>query len=213
MEVRRITAELSAVGERLSHLRQQIISLQEWEVELQTTLKVLQRLGDHDPAQPKEPDFPHITPARPPSGPAPRATRLVTPAKGLAAVAGQAVAEMLRAEGKFIRPMKVVHRLRDQHGITIGLGRPGRETSDLSAAIGHGKVPELIVSRQNGWGLTEWNGTAPADRDSTFTSVHSKRVDQRPSGHQFAEVQPPLSDVAHEHDPEPHLAESDVVGR
>ena len=214
MTARRIAAELDVVASRLMLLRQEITSLEQWEMELRTTLKVLQRLGDEEPAQVDRSNFSATEPTMPVTlanstgNPSPQRRRQITPAKGLAAVAGQAVTAMLRERGTFMRPMEVVHLLRDQHGITIGLGKPGRETSDLSAAIGHGKVAELTVSRQDGWGLTEWNGVPPAGRESTI-ALASETPIQQLTRNQAVGVEPSAMDDAHE----PHLTDGGIVGR
>ncbi len=229
MDARRITSEMDAVSERLSLLRQEVISLEQWRAELHTALKVVERLGSGGTTQADGNGFQalatdtrttsgasvasHGTPTLTVGDPLSRPKRQTVPARGLAAKAGQAVIEMLREEGAFLRPMEVVRRLRDQHGITIGLGRPGRETSDLSAAIGHGKVLELTVSRQNGWSLTEWNGNPPGKRELTFTPSHGEGLVSRPSGHEISGTQPSLPDNTFEHDPEPHLADGGAVGK
>lgn len=218
MDAQRITAEMDAVGEHLSRLQKEITGLEQWRLELHTALKVLERLDSTDPMQVKESD---VSPAPTPAsavlatstttaGKTPlRPKRQITPAKGLAAEAGKALIEMLREGGKFLRPMEAVRRLRDERGIIIGLGKPGRETSDLSAAIGHGKISGLTVSRQRGWGLTQWHGTSVAT-ESTFTTT-SEMLAIRAPDDQAVEAQPSVTDDVHE--PEPHLTESNIGGR
>jgi len=95
-------------------------------------------------------------------------------ATGLPGRAGQALIEMLREKGDFIKPLDAVARLKAERGIQIGYGKPGRETSDLSAAIGHGRVPGLVVTRKDGWGLEEWSGIPPVQREQGFFTKTEK---------------------------------------
>lgn len=196
MSVRKIEQELAVVAEKLVNLRRQISELEAWEGELRTSLRVLERLGASEPAnevqparlsgwlaaalegqaahkqnptgQPDTHTVTHQITVRDSDG---QVTRRTIPrdrplATGVPLQAGQALIAMLRAKGDFIKQMEAVERLRHEHGIQIGPGRPGRETSDLSAAIGHGRVPGLVVSRAHGWGLEEWNGIPPSQRQA-----------------------------------------------
>lgn len=182
MSMSQIEAGLMRAGERLSELRRQISETEEWEAQLRTALSVLARLGEGEATQP----LPIFTARTNDAAPRERehmpsvtseSRRVHKPATGLPAEAGQALIAMLRQKGDFIRPMEAVTRLKAEHGIQIGLGKSGRETSDLSAAVGHGRVPGLIVTRGQGYGLEEWKGIAPVDQ----ARVDKVRDDDQPS--------------------------------
>lgn len=190
MSVPQIERELATVAERVAALRREIGELEAWESELQTSLRVLTRLSDgsHGSARPHmnrnaqsgeraqdqaaDPSDVHATTREATVRDAGRTLRhrsydrARSLATGVPLQAGQALIAMLRAKGDFIRQMEAVERLRAEHGIRIGRGRPGRETSDLSAALGHGKVPGLVVTRSDGWGLEEWEGVPRAKRQA-----------------------------------------------
>lgn len=174
MNVKQIEVELARVSDRLIELRRQIGEQEQWEAELHTTLRVLTRLGDASEAiasdDTEEGNGQHtivrVTTVKDKDGSVHRKTyqRTPPPATGVSARAGKALMEMLRLKGNFIRPKDAVARLKTEHNISIGIGKPGRETSDLSSAIGNGRVPGLIVTRQDGWGLEEWQGVPPIER-------------------------------------------------
>jgi hypothetical protein len=156
MSVKRVEAELTAVESRLAALRQEIASPERWEGDLRTSLHVLTRLAGNDPDSQAVSADVHTVVREKRVNDATGEVRQRTVhhgrplATGKALEPGEALVAMLRAGGKHIRPMDAVSRLRDEHGIQIGLGKPGRETSDLSAAIGHGRIPGLVVTRSQG---------------------------------------------------------------
>ena len=178
MSTRQLEAELSAVRSRIQELRVEANRLELWEQRLQSALDVLLLVmteGSQEPGrlpaeqtqdQPQKPRHrpPHPALARPVK------ERGLTPAVGKAASAGNALKEMLRTKGDYIKPLEAVRRLKEEYSLTIGLGKPGRETSDLSAALGHGKVEGLNVSRRLGWGLTEWAEARRIEPVGDFTS-------------------------------------------
>jgi hypothetical protein len=169
MSAQRIGEELAAVTERLAGLRRQMDKLEAWAAELRTSLRVLARLegqtGEHTVVS--------AVTVRDSDGAVIRRTlagKVRPPATGVPLRAGEALKAMLRAKGDFIKPKEAVERLKAEHGIRIGPGKPGRETSDLSSAIGGGRVPGLVVTRSDGWGLEEWNGVPPARREASGTA-------------------------------------------
>lgn len=176
MNVKQIETELGHVSDRLAKLRRQVDEQVKWEAELRTALRVLSRLNGTSEPLPRdtadatsavEHTVVRTTTVRDKDGAVFRKTygRVRPLATGLPAQAGQALIEMLRVKGQFIKPKEAVERLKEEHNIRIGIGKPGRETSDLSSAIGHGRVSGLVVTRQDGWGLEEWKGIPPVERD------------------------------------------------
>jgi len=154
----RIEAELENASDRIARLRGEIEVLKAWQDELHTSLRVIRRLADVGGKH----EFYNFSVSAPATLSISSKHTTITVAKGKAALAGQALIDMIRERGDYIKPVEAVNRLREEHGLTIGPGKPGRETSDLSAALGHGKVPGLMVTRQVGWGLEEWGGIVPA---------------------------------------------------
>ena len=177
----RIEAELIAVTARIERLSMELTKAKDWEAELTTSLRVLRRLAgrreqngeSHDEASQGDDD------AGIALGPEASETEESTSssrrsARGRSDIilrAEAALIQMLREKGDFIRQLDAVNRLRVEHGILIGAGIPGRETSDLSAALGAGKSALLYVTRRSGWGLTEWEGDPPGVRETTNTDT------------------------------------------
>lgn len=167
MEIRQIEEELEDANRKIENVKVALESLNKWKNALENALKVLtiirEKTGtDHGKYYTPEATISAVYGIRnvlvPP--------REVRPAKGKAAEAGQALLKELRARDNYMKPMEVVRWLQETHGLIIGLGKVGRETSDLSAALGHGKVDGLAVSRAMGWGLVEWDNQPrpPAER-------------------------------------------------
>lgn len=164
MSTKQIETQLSAVTARIQSLRAEADRLEAWAQRLQSALDVMHLVemdispaAEHIPAAPNK-CAPQKPTYRPPAHllTKPIKERALTPAVGKAAQAGETLKELLRVKGDYIKPLEAVRLLKENHGLTIGLGKPGRETSDLSAALGHGKVEGLGVSRRSGWFLTEW---------------------------------------------------------
>lgn len=163
----RLEEEIIKVSEKIASLQGELEGLKEWEKELRTSLRVFSRLTSSSSIDTAVNSIEinvvekHLPAYEQRLGRFERAPRTTPIATGKAALAGQTLREMLAVKGDYMRPIEAVSRLRIEHGITIGPGVVGRETSDLSAALGAGKVPGLYVTRQTGWGLEEWNGKPP----------------------------------------------------
>lgn len=157
MEIRDIEAKIEELSGMIKTAREELDTLNSWRETLENAVKVLSIMKEKtgsdlgryftDVATKSAVDLIDAFKDD---------TREVRPAKGTAAAAGQALLTELHSRGNYMKPMEAVRYLHDAYGITIGLGKPGRETSDLSAALGHGKVKGLTVSRRMGWGLEEW---------------------------------------------------------
>lgn len=163
MVEKQVEAELAVVTGKIAKKQAEIASLEKWADELRTSLRVLRRLsGSRDEWQPESTHIAAHNSANDSQAAVRQAGSRERPlAAGRALDAGMALMQMLKEQGNFIRPLEAVRRLKDEHEIRIGSGKPGRETSDLSAAIGHGRVPGLVVTRSQGYGLAEWNGFPP----------------------------------------------------
>lgn len=149
----RIHAEMQAARQRLEGLEVAAEKERAWIAQLEAAIRVHERLGITQNAS-SDGETSNKVPS------------VKTPTKGrtrneTVVRAEQVLVAMLREAGDYIRQIDAVKRLREEHGIVVGMGVPGRETSDLSAALGAGKSRYLAVSRRYGWELREWNGLPP----------------------------------------------------
>ena len=164
MSSTRIETELAAVATRIEKLTAALNKERAWQEELATSLKVLRRLGDM--AGPSAGEVMDIV--ADPEAHGFQVANVVVRKRSrsqLVARAEQALVSMLQDKRNFIRQLDAVNRLREEHRIVVGGGVPGRETSDLSAALGAGKSRYLTVTRREGWALTEWSGVPPVCKD------------------------------------------------
>ena len=117
---------------------------------------------------------------------------------------------MLRKGGDYIRQLDAVNRLRLEHGILVGSGVAGRETSDLSAALGAGKSAYLRVSRKHGWELTEWEGMPPVWREVGLDPNDDAFADAEPDEPPEAERSTSLEPIeAEQEEPLPWVTSPD----
>lgn len=182
MEIRQLEAELEDAKEKIEKIKHSLENLSKWKNDLESALNVLkiieERTGtDHGRYYTPEATETAVSNIRTVSVP----VREIRPAKGKAREAGQALLKEIRARDTYMKPMEAVRWLQEMHGLTIGLGKAGRETSDLSAALGHGKIEGLTVNRAVGWGLAEWENRprSPANRPHVSVNEHtvSENVD------------------------------------
>ena len=162
MSIARIKRELEAAQARITSLGDEIAAITRWQGELIISLSVLQRLDDvsEDDQADQQSTSDDATAA---DGENVRQTNRRS-RSDVVTRAEAAMIELLRERGDNIRQADAVTLLRERYGIVVGLGKPGRETSDLSAALG--RSPGLRVSRTQGWRLTEWGETTKAERDA-----------------------------------------------
>ena len=161
MDIRRLQAEITVAEARIENLNNDLASARQWLADLTTSLAVLRKLGGIELQ-------PVAMPVAPPSLGRSSVIGIEVRKKGIRRSdvverAGEALVELLTERGHHMRPMEAVTLLRERYRLVVGSGISGRETSDLSAALGNGKFPPLYVTRSEGWGLKTWHRDAATE--------------------------------------------------
>ena len=167
----RLEAALAENTRVIQEHTQLIAQRREWQGKLVTSIEVIKQLTGQEEDEPsafggsdrEESDVKSDDGSAPKPSQTRKSIRSRSP---MVLRAEEELIRMLREGGDYIKQLDAVNRLRLEHGILVGSGAVGRETSDLSAALGSGKSAHLRVSRRFGWELTEWGGLPPKHREA-----------------------------------------------